>query len=151
MDGVVSLIEQGNAEREARDQERVDRETYNANESISLVSRRFFGDFYEHLLIRNPDYNPREFTSKRRIWDPENPPPHLKDFVLASPELRADATFECEGIQFVCKWEYKGGWDLAWWDDGWWPQWFVVKRRRVGRDRLIRVYGPSGVAEALGG
>jgi hypothetical protein len=146
----MSIIEKGR-----QDAERYEREAQERKERWYEENRRhtiswFRMDFYRHLYIRNPD---------TRAWSRTIPGPDMPEVtdweVIGSGDTRAPSTFVCEGIRYVCRWEYHSGGDRADWDDGWWPQWHVVVRRRrkwlpfLLHEIEVRVYGAAQVAEAV--
>lgn len=151
----MSILERGRDEAAAREEDRQQREQNELERLQKRVRKDFLQRFYDDHIIVNPEYTGMG-SKPRLIWDPDNPPPELEDWRPISSGTMGDSTFFCEGIRYICRWQYHGGTDLAYWDDGWWPDWFVViKRPRkwlpfLRHDVEHPVGGPAQVAEAMG-
>lgn len=150
-----SVIERGaqeDARRQAEEQARKERWTQECHDhTIS----RFYMDFYRHHYKANPDYRSYSYREPRYIHDP--PLPEVTEWdASAFGDTRADSTFVCEGLRYICRWRFEGtGGDPAYWDDGWWPDWFLVLDKPfkllpfLTRKVEVQVYGPENVAQAL--
>jgi hypothetical protein len=151
----MSILERGKAEAEQRAKEQAAREERWREQTHQRVINDFWQQFYKDRIILNPEYKGWG-SQPRRIWDPDNMPPVIENWSLlpGEPVSQGASTFICEGITYICRWQYRSGGDRADWDDGWWPDWFVVTERRrfLWTKRVeTQVWGPAQVAEVVSG